>query len=227
MHDENLIEGLRLGDEQAYKSLYKLHYKVLCAFAYTYVKDYFVAETLVSDIIFNIWEKRDSLIINQSLRAYLMKAVKNSSINYLDHLERQNNLRQSVSQQMEKREESFHEQDYYPMSSLLEKELEGKIMQSVSSLPEFTREIFEMSRHDGLKYEEIAARKNITIDIVKYHIRLSLNQLRHDFPAVLADFVPFYVKKRSFFFTRFLFSFVISIEEEHYGYTNYRSGILG
>lgn len=88
MHDENLIEGLRLGDEQAYKSLYKLHYKVLCVFAYTYVKDYFVAETLVSDIIFNIWEKRDSLIINQSLRAYLMKAVKNSSINYLDHLER-------------------------------------------------------------------------------------------------------------------------------------------
>ena len=74
-----------------------------------------------------------------------MKAVKNSSINYLDHLERQNNLRQSVSRQMEKREESFHEQDYYPMSSLLEKELEGKIMQSVSSLPELTREIFEMS----------------------------------------------------------------------------------
>ena len=176
MHDENLIEGLRLGDEQAYKSLYKLHYKVLCAFAYTYVKDYFVAETLVSDIIFNIWEKRDSLIINQSLRAYLMK-------------ERQNNLRQSVSQQMEKREESFHEQDYYPMSSLLEKELEGKIMQSVSSLPEFTREIFEMSRHDGLKYEEIAARKNITIDIVKYHIRLSLNQLRHD----LRDYLPFWL----------------------------------
>ena len=176
MHDENLIEGLRLGDEQAYKSLYKLHYKVLCAFAYTYVKDYFVAETLVSDIIFNIWEKRDSLIINQSLRAYLMKAVKNSSINYLDHLERQNNLRQSVSQQMEKREESFHEQ-------------EGKIMQSVSSLPEFTREIFEMSRHDGLKYEEIAARKNITIDIVKYHIRLSLNQLRHD----LRDYLPFWL----------------------------------
>ena len=153
------------------------------------MKDYFVAETLVSDIIFNIWEKRDSLIINQSLRAYLMKAVKNSSINYLDHLERQNNLRQSVSRQMEKREESFHEQDYYPMSSLLEKELEGKIMQSVSSLPELTREIFEMSRHDGLKYEEIDARKNITIDIVKYHIRLSLNQLRHD----LRDYLPFWL----------------------------------
>ena len=68
-------------------------------------------------------------------------------------------------------------------------ELEGKIMQSVSSLPEFTREIFEMSRHDGLKYEEIAARKNITIDIVKYHIRLSLNQLRHD----LRDYLPFWL----------------------------------
>ncbi len=110
------------------------------------------------------------------------------------------------------------------MSSLLEKELEGKIMQSVSSLPEFTREIFEMSRHDGLKYEEIAARKNITIDIVKYHIRLSLNQLRHD----LRDYLPFWLTLfllcKKIIFSPVFFSFVISIEEEHYGYTNYRSG---
>ena len=185
-HEENLIKGLRLGDEAAYKALYKQHYKVLCAFAYSYVNDSFVAETLVSDIIFNIWEKRESLFITQSLRAYLMKAVKNSSINYLDHQERQDNLKRSVSRQMEKRQGSFHEQDYYPMCSLLEKELEDKIAVSVGSLPELTREIYQMSRNDGMKYEEIAREKNLTIDIVKYHIRLSLNQLRHD----LKDYLP-------------------------------------
>lgn len=189
MRDENLIKGLRLGEEAAYKALYKQHYKVLCAFAYSYVNDSFVAETLVSDIVFNIWEKRESLSVNQSLRAYLMKAVKNSSINYLAHLERQNNLKQTVSRLMERRQASFHEQDYYPMCSLLEKELEDKIALSVNSLPELTREIYQMSRHEGMKYEEIARVRNLTVDIVKYHIRLSLNQLRHD----LKDYLPFWL----------------------------------
>ena len=189
MHEENLIKGLRLGDEAAYKALYKQHYKVLCTFAYSYVNDSFVAETLVSDIIFNIWEKREFLSINKSLRAYLMKAVKNSCINYLDHLERQHKLKQSVSIFMKRREASFHEQDYYPMCSLLEKELEDQIMASVSSLPKLTREIYQMSRNEGLKYEEIARIKNITIDIVKYHIRLSLNKLRRD----LKGYLPFWL----------------------------------
>lgn len=189
LYDENLIKGLRLGEDAAYKALYKQHYKVLCAFAYTYVNDSFVAESLVSDIIFNIWEKRELLSINQSLRAYLMKAVKNSSINYLNHLERQNTLKHTVSMFMERRQASFHEQDYYPMCSLLEKELEDKIMLSVNSLPELTRVIYQMSRHDGMKYEEIARAKNLTVDIVKYHMRLSLNQLRRD----LKDYLPFWL----------------------------------
>ena len=78
MQEKELIEGLRKGDEVAYKTLYKLHYRVLCAFAYTYANDSFIAESIVSDVIFNIWEKHETLEINPSLRAYLMKAVKNS-----------------------------------------------------------------------------------------------------------------------------------------------------
>ena len=111
MQEKELIDGLKQGDELAYKTLYRLHYRVLCAFAYTYVNDSFIAESLVSDVIFNIWEKREVLEISQSLRAYLMKAVKNASINYLDHCLRQENMKQSLSVKMEKQQLSYHEQD--------------------------------------------------------------------------------------------------------------------
>ena len=46
MQEKELIDGLKQGDELAYKTLYRLHYRVLCAFAYTYVNDSFIAESL-------------------------------------------------------------------------------------------------------------------------------------------------------------------------------------
>lgn len=185
--NENLIKGLRHGDEMAYKMLYKLHYKVLCAFAYTYVSDSFIAESLVSDVIFNLWEKRETLEINQSLRAYLMKSVRNACINYLDHCSRQENMKQSLSSRLEHHQSAFYEHEYYPLSSLLEKELEDKIERSLGELPELTREIFHLSRGEKMKYEEIARQKNITPDVVKYHIRNALSKLRAD----LKDYLPF------------------------------------
>lgn len=191
MQEEELIEGLRNGDEVAYKTLYKLHYRVLCAFAYTYANDSFIAESIVSDVIFNIWEKHETLEINQSLRAYLMKAVKNSCINYLDHCLRQENLKQSLSDKMKKQQSIFHEHENYPLCSLLEKELETKIELSLGELPELTREIFHLSRDEKLKYEEIARQKNITSDIVKYHIRIALSKLRGDLKDYLPALLPF------------------------------------
>ena len=187
MQEKDLVKELKQGEENAYKALYKLHYKVLCAFAYTYVNDSFIAESLVSDVILNIWEKRESIDINQSLRAYLMKAVKNTCINYLDQCLRREGMKQSLSAKMEKQQLSYHEQDNYPLCSLLEKELEFRIERSLGELPQLTREIFYMSRTEKLKYQEIALEKEVTTDIVKYHIRIALTKLKGD----LKDYLPF------------------------------------
>lgn len=187
MQEQDLIKGLKDGDELAYKALYKHHYEVLCKFAYTYVNDRFIAESLVSDVIFNIWDKRETLEISQSLRAYLMKAVKNAGINYLDHCVRQANMEQSLTAKMENHQQSYHEHENYPLCTLLEKELEALIEQSLGELPELTREIFHLSRNEKMKYEEIARQKNITTDIVKYHIRNALSKLRVD----LKNYLPF------------------------------------
>ncbi|SEG10866.1 RNA polymerase sigma-70 factor [Parabacteroides chinchillae] len=184
-----LVEGLRNGEETAYKELYRLHYKVLCAFAYSYVNNSFIAESLVSDVIFNLWEGRGTLTINQSLRAYLMKAVKNTCINYLAHCSRHNDLLQTLSGKLTSEQQTYYNQDGHPLCSLLEKELEEQIEKSISSLSELSREIFWMSRNDKMKYEEIARQKGLTVDIVKYHIRLVLSKLRKDLKDYLFTFL--------------------------------------
>lgn len=191
-NNDNIIDLLRQGDEEAYKTLYKLHYRPLCVVAFGFVQDSFVAETLVSDVIFSIWENRSSLLITKSLRAYLVKSVRNRCINYLEHCLRQDALKQSVAILSEEKQSCYESQSDFPLCNLLEKELDERIKKSINSFPELTRNIFYLSRYKGLKYEEIARQLAISTDTVKYHIKSALTRLRNDLQDYLVILLVFF-----------------------------------
>lgn len=79
-----IVEQLRQGREAAYKFLYDHHYLVLCHVAEQYVKDSFLSETIVSDVIFHLWEIHETLEIHTSIRSYLVQAVRNRCLNFLN-----------------------------------------------------------------------------------------------------------------------------------------------
>jgi DNA-directed RNA polymerase specialized sigma24 family protein len=72
---------MREGDSRAYKYLYERYYTLLCAIANEYLGDYSLSESTVGELIFHLWEKRETLKINTSLRNYLIRAIKNRCIN--------------------------------------------------------------------------------------------------------------------------------------------------
>ena len=78
-----IIEQLKRGNEEAYKYLYRHHYALLCHIAREYVGDDFLAETLVGDVVFHLWEVHETLDIQVSLRSYLVRAVRNHCMDYL------------------------------------------------------------------------------------------------------------------------------------------------
>ena len=54
-HTETLIvEQLKTGNEDAYQYIYDRHYALLCHVASGYVRDQFLAETIVGDTIFHL-----------------------------------------------------------------------------------------------------------------------------------------------------------------------------
>lgn len=75
-----IVEQLKHGNEDAYKYIYDHHYVLLCHVANQYLKDTFLSETIVGDVIFHLWEIRETLNINSSIRGYLMRAVRNRCI---------------------------------------------------------------------------------------------------------------------------------------------------
>ena len=82
-HTETLIvEQLKIGNEDAYQYIYDRHYALLCHVASGYVKDQFLAETIVGDTIFHLWEIRETLEISVSIRSYLVRAVRNRLLSH-------------------------------------------------------------------------------------------------------------------------------------------------
>jgi len=178
-----IVEQLKEGKERAYRYLFDRHYQVLCHVAAQYVGDDFVAETIVSDVLFHLWEIRETLSITTSLRSYLMQSVRNRS---LDYLKAQENQVEVSGELQDFPILQYVKDDDTPLGRLLDQELEGEIMKAIDRLPEECKRVFLLSRFEDRKYEEIAEELGISINTVKYHIKHALALLHDDLGKYLA-----------------------------------------
>ena len=76
-------EELKKGNEKAFSIIFNEYYSLLCAVSYQYVQDVQISEAVAEDVFFTLWEKRHEALPVSSLKAYLLKAVRNHSIDYL------------------------------------------------------------------------------------------------------------------------------------------------
>lgn len=180
-----IVEQLRQGKERAYKFLYDQHYQILCHVASQYVKDDFLAETIVGDVIFHLWDVRQSLDITTSIRSYLMQSVRNRCMDYLKSQYNQRELAMSSPGLLDFPVINYIKGDDYPLGRLLEQELESEIMKAIGRLPDECRRVFRLSRFEERKYEEIAKELNISVNTVKYHIKRALALLHEDLSKYL------------------------------------------
>lgn len=175
-----LVQQLKNGVDAAYKYLYDQHYQILCHVAAQYVKDDFLAETIVGDVIFHLWEVRETIEINTSVRSYLMTCVRNRCIDYLKSQYHKREVAHSDTGLRDFPVLQYVKDDDYPLGKLLEKELEDEIMNAINRLPDECRRVFNMSRFENRKYEEIAKELKISVNTVKYHIKHALALLHED-----------------------------------------------
>lgn len=172
--EDNVVPLLKEGDESAYKYIFDTYYNYLCAFAESFLKDGFIAETIVGNVICHIWEVRENLEITYSLQAYLMKCVKNRCINYLH----QEYVQREKSMDGDDLLDLYFIDEDEPLDRMMVDELEQTVDNIVDSFPVECKRVFLLSRGTGLKYEEIAVKLNISVNTVKYHMKNALMKLR-------------------------------------------------
>ena len=170
---ENIIQGLHQGDPQVMKLIFELYYAPLCHYAKRYVATTAIAEEIVSDVMYKIWQNRDTTYRVNTFREYLYTSTRNTAIN---HLKRQQNIRKLTNNWAEQlRYELITET---PFDQMIISELQLKIDRLIEAMPEQCRKAYRMSRMDDLTYEEIALQMDISINTVKHHIKTALHKLR-------------------------------------------------
>ena len=192
-HTETLIvEQLKTGNEDAYQYIYDRHYALLCHVANGYVKDQFLAETIVGDTIFHLWEIRETLEISVSIRSYLLRAVRNRCINYLNSEWEKREISFSCLMPDEISDYNIMVSDSHPLGTLLERELEEEIYKDIDKLPNECRRVFDKSRFEGKSYEEISQELGISVNTVKYHIKNALASLQTNLSKYLITLLLFF-----------------------------------
>lgn len=169
LEEKTIFEKIQKGDEKAFEQLFKSYYEYLCLFAAKIIEDEINAEEIVQDIFVKFWEKRTQINIETSIKNYLFRSVKNSCLNTIKH----NKTRAQYAQHIAAEAEKNNFRDNY-----IEVDLAKKIEESIQALPTKRREIFRLSREEGLKYREIAEKLQLSIKTVEAQMSLAIKTLR-------------------------------------------------
>ena len=167
-----------------FEYVFKSHFKGLNAYAYTFLRDVSLAEEAVQEVFYKLWEKKEQIGIHSSLKAYLYRSVHNECLNFLKHQKvKSDHQRYTMHQEKEYSENSD------PAVRLAGIELEQKIQHALNELPEQCRTIFQLSRFESLKYQEIAGQLGISVKTVENQMLKALKRLR----ISLAEYLPLFV----------------------------------
>jgi len=158
--DTALIEGLKRGDHVAFDRLFHKYGSMLYAFAVSILKDEPESEGVVQDIFLKVWEKRKELKTEYSFKSYLFTIAYNATKKVYRQKLQNNKYKQETAILMG--QNSSSELTVVEYRNLLD-----YVDTIIDRLPTARREIFIMSKKDGLTNEEIAGILGISEQTVK------------------------------------------------------------
>ena len=168
--DIHILDKLKEQPEIALKVLYDEFYDYICIVVYKMVGDRTLSEDITQEVFVEVWKRRDSLVVNISLRGYLRRIAVNKTLNHI-RAQKMNFEEEDTMMQVPSSENS--------VQKILEaQDLEKVINDSIDSLPERCRVVFGLSRFEELSYREIATELSISVKTVENQISKALKLLR-------------------------------------------------
>lgn len=167
MPNPDAAKGL---DQATFEQLFNTHFVHLCNFAYQYINDTDAAKDITQKVFIRLWESRESMDPQKSIKSYLFTSVRNRSINYIRDQKKYRSYVLDV--EIGEVDIAFEEDD------LALEDLKIKVAAALAELPEKCRMVFEMSRFQGMKYKEIAEELDISVKTVEAHMSRALKGLK-------------------------------------------------
>lgn len=163
----------------AFEQMYRYYFPKLSQFVFRYIHSEEIAQDIVQNVFFSVWQNRKNIKAQGKLRSYLYTATRNKALTYLRDQKNRNHIElKDLS--------TFESPVITPEEMLTFNEFEQAVLEAVQCLPERRRQIFLMNREDALTYKEIAEVLGLSIKTVETQISRSLKSLRKALSHFLA-----------------------------------------
>ncbi|ARS40281.1 hypothetical protein CA265_11710 [Sphingobacteriaceae bacterium GW460-11-11-14-LB5] len=169
--EKSLLNALIGGDRKAFIQIYEYYWLPLLLHAERMLNDEQQAQDVVQDVFVMLWEKRDTLIIQSSIKGFLYAATRNRILNVF----KKEKVKANHFNTLANSEESETIQTDY---LIREKELEALIESEIEKLPPKMRTVFLLKRKDQLSYKEISTTLGISDLTVKTQMNKAIKILR-------------------------------------------------
>ena len=183
--DTKLIMLLKEGDMAAFDAIYNKYCHKLHGFVFIYLKQEEDAEEIVQEVFIKIWNSRGKIIYS-SFESFIFTIAYNATMSLLRKRVYETKSRKYLKslQQINVPEKIIDEIQF--------KELNNKIQTLLLLLTQRQRDIYLLSRDEGLTHREIAQKLKISESTVNNHLVTVLNYLKHHIRKILAVSILFH-----------------------------------
>lgn len=171
-----LVIAIQRGDKKAFEQLFREWYVRLCLYAESIVRDRDMAEDVVQNVFCGLWEKRQEMQIRESVKAYLYRSVYHAALNTLKH----EKVKLAFLDFIQKQGSTAENNIEYLMNKENHDRLVLEVNRVIGRLPEQCRDIFRMSRFEGMKNQQIAFELNISVRTVEVQLYRAMKRLREE-----------------------------------------------
>lgn len=171
--EQELLAAIKRGEQGALSKLFHKHYPLLLSDVYRLIKDEDTCKDIAQEVFVELWNKRETLDVHTSLRAYLRRAAVNRALNH---------IKTSKRMVFDDDTQNWAEAGESPENTIeIHNRAENReqvLRQAIDALPEKCRLVFSLSRFDNMSHKEIAEKLGISVKTIENQITKAMKLLR-------------------------------------------------
>lgn len=160
---QELLQRLRDGDQRSFDSVYSDYSVHITAHLITLLKSRELAQEVAQDTFIALWENREAIDPEKSIKSYLFKIATNKTYNLFKRAAHDKKLREHMLPILEKGHNNI---DAYIQA----KDNREFLASLLEKMPEKQREVYRLFKIDGYSYQEISEHLGISHSTINTHI---------------------------------------------------------
>ncbi len=182
--ERELLEKISSGDQKAFAVVFEYYSGFIYSFALKLTHSGPTSEEIVQEIFLKIWAGRAQLGTVENLGAYLNRLTRNHTYNVLKRLSYEALIGFELRKQMSEVSHDTENEIYF-------KDASQSLNKAIEKLTPQQKVVYTLCHKEGLKYNEVADRLNISTSTVHSHMKQALQHIRAYFLRLTPLFIYF------------------------------------